>query len=150
VANVNPNPKRQTPIESRRHQREMRELKRSMHRRNDLTYLGLFALLLFFGVLSVEIGRGFFFAQNVNQFLADIETRSPAEVKLKVGEYALRLHDRSPLIRKAAIAAMQVATGENIGSDPFTWSAWWQQNKDTWTYVPRPRNAPATPGVQTP
>jgi hypothetical protein len=120
-----------------RYQGSPRELRRQLRRRSERT---LMALVIGAGALAVMVfllGRGMLgYLQQVSDFAATLEQKSPAVVKEELRWHARRLDHPNPAVRSAAIAAMKAATGMDFGDDVEAWRAWWRDNEATWEYKP--------------
>jgi len=101
-------------------------------------------------VLAVELGRANFFMKRVERFAVTIEQKSPAEVKFEVARFADGLSDHNPLVARSAMAAVKLATGWRLSTDPREWMRMWDEQKKDWEYQkPLPAsartNAPVKP-----
>lgn len=121
-------------IRSLQGQRELRRIKR--RRGHEFFWAACIAGAVFVLVVAIELGRGYRRMQRVNEFVASLDTRSPAAVKAELNDLASGLYDRNSLVRNATITAFAAATREPLGRLGADWETWWSSNRTTWQYSP--------------
>ena len=114
----------------------MRHERRLKRRRTDFRVVAAIAVLALVAWGGVELGRSYFYMQDVQRFSASIDKITPAEVKSRVESFSHGLGDRNPLIRRASMMAMKMATGWRLGNDPAGWRLFWFNHGPTWQYHP--------------
>jgi hypothetical protein len=124
-----------------------RELRRIQRRRSDKLLLGLViggAIGLY---IVFELGRAMYAMQNVKTFATTIDQRPPAAVKQDLSRFAKDLTDLNPLVRNAAITALKLGTGWNLGTSPLEWRRWWLEHEPYWQYHSATSAVPRTNSV---
>jgi hypothetical protein len=127
------------PKHSARYEKEMQRLKRRRPKPMLPVIVGVGAALL---LVTIEMGRALNHMREAQAFMESIRSKSNGEIRTDLDKFSLRLTDRNPLVRNAAMAAMKVATGWGLGSDPGEWRAWWERERETFEY-----HKPLRPGV---
>jgi hypothetical protein len=112
-------------------ERHQRRLKR---RRSDLRWVVAMGFIAIMILVGVELGRSYMYMQDVKRFVETIDHMKPEEVKSRVEQFSHGLGDRNPLIRRAAMMAMKMATGWRLGTDPAEWRLFWLEHGPSWHY----------------
>jgi hypothetical protein len=112
---------------------ELRQTRES-NRRSDIRKVVTFLAVVVMIGLGVELGRAYLYMQDVQKFVQSIERQTPNEVRSRVAHFAEGLSDRNPLIRRAAMMAMKLATGWRCGSDPSEWRRFWLNAGADWQF----------------
>ena len=92
--------------------------------------------------VAYELVRGLVYLQGVQLFAKTINTLPPDNVKAAVKRYAHDLHSPNTMVRTGALAAMRLATGWRLGTDPGEWTEMWAQQEPYWVYVRPATNPP--------
>jgi hypothetical protein len=124
-----------------------RELRRVQRRRSDKMLVGLLVAGAIGLYAAVELGRAMYAMQHVKSFAATIDQRAPAEVKQELSRFASELTDHNPFVRNAAMTALKLGTGWNLGNAPAEWRRWWLDHESYWQYHPATSNAPVSKSI---
>ena len=119
--------------------RDLQKIRRRRSERRMLMIIVLGPLVLY---IIYELVRGLLYVQGVRLFATTINTMPPAAVKVAVRRYVHDLRSPNTMVRTGALAAMRLATGWRLGSDPGEWTEMWAQQEPFWEYQRPVTNAP--------